>query len=186
MGESQRGAGNAAAPHPYAIGVDRALSAQVRQELLETLRARTQFDPAQAERELEARDVHAEFIRQFGDLGLVPDNLPDLLAGHLMAMWSVVHNAALPDRDVAAALVRQFTGMIAPSPLAADPGKRQLMGEALLYEAVLTLEAQAAARGAGHTSALKEMAESAQRNFLAQRAINLRRTRLTKTGMVRT
>jgi len=185
MGVSQNGTGNGAAPHRYAIGVDPALSAQVRRELLDTLRARTHFDPEEAERELAARDMHAEFIRRFGDLGLVPDNLPDLLAGHFIAMWTVVHDAPIPGRDTAAALVRQFTDLIAPSPLAADAGKRQLMGEALLYESVLTLEAQEAARSAGNKAALKEMAESAQRNFLAQRSINLRKTRLTKTGMVR-
>jgi hypothetical protein len=185
MGVSQNGTGNGAAPHRYAIGVDPALSAQVRRELLDTLRARTQFDPEQAELELAARDMHAEFIRRFGDLGLVPDNLPDLLAGHFMAMWTIVHDAPMPDRGIAAALVRQFTDLIAPSPLAADAGKRQLMGEALLYEAVLTLEAHEAARSAGNKAALKEMAESAQRSFLTQRSINLRKTRLTKTGMVR-
>ena len=185
MGVSQNGNGNGAAPNRYAIGVDPTLSAQVRRELLDTLRARTQFDPEQAERELASRDMHAEFIRRFGDHGLVPDNLPDLLAGQFMAMWTVVHDAPLPDRGIAAALVRQFTDLIAPSPLAADAGKRQLMGEALLYEAVLTLEAQEAARSAGDKAALKEMAESAQRSFLAQRSINLRKTRLTKAGMVR-
>ncbi|HEY0232123.1 MAG TPA: hypothetical protein VGC55_12795 [Dokdonella sp.] len=185
MGVSQNGHGNGAAPQRYAIGVDPALSAQVRRELLDTLHARTQFDPEQAERELAARDMHKEFIRVFGDLGLIPDNLPDLLAGHLMAIWTVVHDAPLPGRDIAAALVRQFTDQIAPSPLAADPAKRQLMGEALLYEAVLTLEAHEAARNAGNKTALKEMAESAQSNFLRQRAINLRKTRLTKAGMVR-
>lgn len=177
--------GNGAAAHPFSIGVDPALSAQVRKELIDTLALRTKFDPEQTERELDARDVHAEFIRQLGDLGLVPDNLPDLLAGHLIAMWSVVHDAPLPGRDVAAALVRQFTGMISASPQAADPAKRQLMGEALLYETALTLEAQRAARESGDQAMLKQMAESAQQTILQQRSINLRKTRLTASGMVR-
>ncbi|HEY0179234.1 MAG TPA: DUF6683 family protein [Dokdonella sp.] len=178
--------GNGAAErHPYAIGADPALSAQVRAELLDTLAARTQFGRDEAARELDARDVPAEFLQQLGDLGLMPDNLPDLLAAHLIAMWSVVHDAPLPDRAIAQGLVKQFTAMLAGNAVAADPTKRQLMGEALLYETVLTLEAQRAAREAGDPSMLKQMAESAQRNFLAQRAIDLRRTRLTPAGLQR-
>lgn len=185
MSGSHNGGGNGAAQQRYPIGVDPALSAQVRKELLDTLYARTKYSPEQADRELNSRDVHAEFIGQFGDLGLVPDNLPDLLAAHLLAMWSVVHDAPLPGRDVAAALVRQFTGMLTGSPQAADPAKRQLMGEALLYEAVLTMEAQRAARESGNVAMLKQMAESAQQNFLKQRSVNLKKTRLTASGMVR-
>lgn len=186
MGIGQNGNGSGAPAHPFAIGADPMLSAQVRKELLATLRARAQLDPAQAEQELNSRDVHAEFISQFDEIGLAPDNLPDLLAGHLIAMWVVVHDAALPGRDAATALARQFATQIAGSPQAADPAKRQLMGEALLYETVLTLEALHAARDAGDTAKLKEMAESAQRNILNQRSINLRKTRLTASGMVRT
>ncbi|MBO9664254.1 DUF6683 family protein [Dokdonella sp.] len=177
--------GNGAAEHPFAIGVDPALSAQVRKELLDTLQSRAHLDPAMVERELNSRDVHAEFLRQLGDLGLVPDNLPDLLAGHLIAMWTVVHDTTLPGRDVATALSRQLLTLIAASPQAADPAQRQLMGEALMYETVLTLEAQQAARASGDKAKLKEMAESAQRNLLNQRGINLRKTRLTASGMAR-
>lgn len=177
--------GNGAAAHPFSIGSDPVLSAQVRKELLDTLYARTKFDPVQAERELDSRDVHGEFVRQLGKLGLVPDNLPDLLAGHLIAMWTIVHDAPLPGREIAAALSRQFLGLIAGSPQAADPAKRQLMGEALLYETALTLEAQHAAREIGDKAKLREMAESAQKNLLGQRGINLRKTRLTASGMVR-
>ena len=177
--------GNGAAAHPFSVGADPALSAEVRKELLDTLQARAGIDPEQAERELSSHDVHAEFLRDFGDLGLVPDNLPDLLAGHLITMWSVVHDAPLPNREIAAALVRQFSALIAGAPHAADPAKRQLMGEALLYEAVLARAAQQAAREAGDRAKLKEAAESAQRNLLEQRGINLRKTRLTLNGMTR-
>lgn len=184
MATSSNGNG-AAVVHPFAVGTDPALSARVRKELIDTLHARTNFDPAEAERELERRDIREEFVLEFGDLGLDPDNLPHLLAAHLIAMWSVVHDAPLPGRDVAAGLARQFTGMIAMSPQAADPAARQMMGEALRYEAVLTLEARRAARDAGDKAKLREMAESAQSNILRQRGINLRKTRLTASGMMR-
>lgn len=184
MGTSSNGNGISAA-HPFAIGADPALSARVRKELVDTLHARTNFDPDEAERELDRRDIREEFVLEFGDLGLDPDNLPDLLAAHLIAMWSVVHDTSLPGRDVATGLKRQFTGMIAMSPQAADPATRQMMGEALRYEAVLTLEARRAARDAGDKVKLREMAESAQGNILRQRGINLRKTRLTASGMFR-
>ncbi len=168
----------------YLIGADPALSARVRKELLDTLSAKAGFDPAQAARELDARDVRAEFVDAFGDHGLAPDNLPDLLAGHFLAMWSVVHDSPLPGHEAVLAIAKQFAGQIAHSPQVADPVKRQLMGEALLYEAVLTLEAQRAAR-AGGSAQLRQMAASAQQNFLAQRGINLRKTRVTASGMQR-
>lgn len=177
---------NGSAPgQSYSIGNDPALSAQVRKELLDTLKAKTGYDPESAERELESYDIHAEFLQAFGGRGLTPDNLPDLLAAHLMAMWTVVHDAALPGRETATGLATQFARQIAGNAIAADPVKRQLMGEALRYETVLTLKAQQAARDAGDKAKLKEMAESAQRNILNQRGINLRKTRLTASGMVR-
>lgn len=169
----------------FPIGRDPLLSARVRTELIETLVAKTGFDPAQAARELESRDVRAEFLALFGGLGLAPDNLPDVLAAHLIAMWATVHGGELPTAEVGAAIARQFAGQIATSAEAADPAKRQLMGEALLYECVLTVEALVAARTSRDAAQLARMAESAQRNFLAQRSINLRKTELTARGMQR-
>lgn len=177
--------GNDAAKHPFAIGKDAALSAQVRKGLIDTFQKRGGYDAEQAERELNEIDIHAVFVRWFDDLGLAADNLPDLLAAHLIAMWCIVHDTMPPAREVASALSRQFAGMISASPQAADPSTRQLMGEALRYEAVLGLEAWRAARDAGAKAKLREMAESAQRNLLDQRGINLRKTRLTASGMTR-
>lgn len=177
--------GNGAAQNRFAIGADPELSAQVRKELADTLKARAGIAPETLEKELAGRDIHAQFLAAFGELGLVPDTLPDLLAGHMIAMWSVVHDAPLPARSVAMAIAKQFAGLIGSNPLAADPAKRQLMGEALLYETVLTLEAQGQARASSDSAMLKQMAESAQRNYLSQNSINLRKTRLTESGMVR-
>lgn len=182
---SKNGHGGDGAAHSFSIGTDPALSAQVRKELIDTLQVRGGLDPVKVEGELASRDFREEFVELLGPLGLAPDTLPDLLVAHLMTMWSVVHNAPLADREVASALRRQFTGSIAASPQVADPAKRQLMGEALLYETVLTLRAQQAARAVGDTAELEKMAESAQKNLLNQRGINLRKTRLTASGMTR-
>ena len=175
----------AAMANLFSVGTDPSLSARVRKELVDTLHARANFDPAEAEKELAARDVHEEFLLQFGDMGLAPDSLPDLFAAHLAAMWSVVHDKALPGREVASGLRRQFTAQVASSPLIADADKRQLVGEALMYEAVLTLEAHRAARDAADKAKLRQMADSAQAALLRQRGINLRKTRLTAAGMAR-
>lgn len=183
MGSS--GYGNGAAENPFSVGTDPELSVQVRRELLDTLHARTNYDKAGANQELDARDVHEDFRLHFGELGLAPDNLPDLLAGHLIVMWCIVHDATLPARDVATGLSSQFAAQIATSPMIADPARRQLMGEALLYEAVLSLEAYRLARDAGDQAKLRQMAESAQSALLNQRGVNLRRTRLTASGMTR-
>lgn len=169
----------------FSVGKDPSLSARVRKELVDTLHARTNYDPAEAEKELDARDVHEEFLLHFGDLGLAFDNLPDLFAAHLMAMWSVVHDKALPGNDAATGLRRQFAAQLATNPLIADADKRQLVGEALMYEAVLTLEARRVARDAGDKAKLHQMADSAQAALLHQRGINLRKTRLTAAGMTR-
>lgn len=167
------------------VGAAPVLSAQVRKELVDTLHARTNYDKAKAEEELVARDIREEFLLRFGDLGLKPDNLPDLFAAHLMAMWSVVHDAPLPAADAAEGLRRQFVAQIMTSPIATDAAKRQLVGEALMYEAVLTLEAHRVARDAGDKAKLRQMADSAQAALLRQRGINLRKTRLTAAGMTR-
>ncbi len=171
--------------NPFSVGTDPELSVQVRRELLDTLHARTHYDKATANQELDQRDVHEDFRLQFGEIGLAPDNLPDLLAGHLIAMWCIVHGAALPDAGVARALSRQFEDQIAGNPMVGDPARRQLMGEALLYEAVLSLDAWRLARDAGDKAKLKQMADSAQSALLNQRGVNLRKTRLTTMGMTR-
>lgn len=171
--------------NPFSVGTDPELSVQVRRELLDTLHARTNYDKATANQELDERDVHEDFRIHFGELGLVPDNLPDLLAGHLIVMWCIVHGAALPTEGVARGLSQQFAGQIGGSPMVGDPARRQLMGEALLYEAVLSLEAWRLARDAGDKAQLKQMADSAQTALLSQRGVNLRKTRLTTMGMAR-
>lgn len=185
MGSSRDGNDIDAVENPFSVGTDPALSVQVRRELLDTLHARTNYDKATANQELDERDVHEDFRLHFGELGLATDNLPDLLAGHLLVMWCIVHGAVLPSPEIAKGVSRQFAAQIATNPMITDPARRQLMGEALLYEAVLSLEAYRLARDAGDKAKLRQMAESAQTALLSQRGTNLRKTRLTASGMMR-
>ncbi|HNR90896.1 MAG TPA: hypothetical protein PKO41_00590 [Dokdonella sp.] len=176
------------APAPttaWPIGDDPALSAEVRRELVDSLVARGGVGREQAEAELAARDVAADFERRFAPLGLDRRELPDVLAAQIIGMWSIVHDAAFPSADIARALSRQLASSLPGRAEAVDPRKRQLVGEALIHETVLALEARDAARAAGRRSELKQMAESAQRNMLNRQAINLRKTQLTPQGMRR-
>lgn len=169
----------------YAIGTDPELSRQVRQEFIDTLVARTGIDAAKATQELASRDVMASFDQRFSKQGLSREQLPDVLAAHVLAMWSIVHDSEFPDAKVAAAVSKQLGLSLRGRPEAVDPARRQLVGEALLYECMLSLEAWDQARTAGDRTHMKEMAETAQRNMLNRQAINLKKTRLTLNGLQR-
>lgn len=168
----------------YPIGTDPALSAQVRRELVDSLVARG-VDAAEAEGELERRDLAAAFERRFDGLDLSRHDLADVLAAHVLAMWSIVHDAALPDAAAAAGVRAQLAASLAGRPEAADPVKRQLVGEALVWECMLSLESHADAKQRGDRQALARMAEAAQRNMLERQGINLKKTRPTPRGLQR-
>ena len=169
----------------YPIGSDPALSAQVRREFIDTLVARTGIDAAEAARELDRRDPGQAFGHRFADLGLSHTQLADVLAAHLIAMWSIVHDAPLPDAATAAGVRAQLAASLQGRPEAVDPLKRQLIGEALVFESMLSLEAHDEAKASGDRKALAQMAEAAQGNMLGRQGINLKKTRLSPRGMQR-
>jgi hypothetical protein len=86
---------------------------------------------------------------------------------------------------VARAVSRQLAASLPGRAEAVDPRRRQLVGEALIHETVLALEARDAARDAGRRDELRHMADAAQSNMLNRQAINLRKTRLTLQGLRR-
>lgn len=169
----------------YPIGSDPELSRQVHQEFIDTLVSRTGIDAQTAADELGRRDVAAEFDRHFAALELSRGQLADVLTAHVLAMWSIVHDTDVSDPAVAAAVRRQLVGSLRGRPDAADPARRQLVGEALVYESMLSLEAREQARTAGDRTQLKQMAEAAQGNMLNRQGINLKKTRLTRNGLQR-
>lgn len=169
----------------YPIGSDPELSRQVRQEFIDTLVSRTGIDAQTAADELGQRDVAAEFERRFAALDLSREQLADVLTAHVMAMWSIVHDTEVTDPAIAAAIRTQLAGSLRGRPDATDPARRQLVGEALVYESMLSLEARDQARAADDRVQLKQMAEAAQSNMLNRQGINLKKTRLTRNGLQR-
>ncbi|BBA35313.1 hypothetical protein sS8_3375 [Methylocaldum marinum] len=169
----------------FVIGTDPTLSQRVRREMIDTLVANGGVSAADAEREIASRDFAATFERFFGAMGLSPHRLPDVFAAHLLAMWSIVHQQSLPDRVVAEGVRTQFETLLRGRPEARNAEQRQLIGEALLCESVLSLEAREDAQARDDRKELAQMAESAQRNMLQRQGINLRKTRLGAQGMRR-
>ncbi len=169
----------------YPLGNDPAVSAQVRQELIDSLVARSQMDAAEVAREFDRRDLRGAFEREFSPLGLSHMQLADVQAAHVIAMWCIVHDAEFPGTDVAQAVRDQLALGLQGRVEAVDPVKRQLVGEALLYESMLSLEAHADAKANNNRQALAQMADTTQRNMLNRQAINLKKTRLSEHGLQR-
>jgi hypothetical protein len=100
-------------------------------------------------------------------------------------MWSLVHDTTLPSAADAAPVRAQVARMIGPSTLVRDGAQRQAMGEAMLSETLLTHEQVRDARLRGDDVALRTMADTAQRNMLMRQALNLKKMRLTASGLAR-
>jgi len=167
------------------FGDDASISERVRDELAVTLahgdaaRARTLREA------LDARDFHAEFAAELGGLGFDSHDLAGVMAAYWLVMWCLVHDAPLPAAKDAAPVRAQVARMIGPSPLVRDDAQRQTMGEAMLSETMLTHEQVREARARDDAAALRVMADTAQRNMLMRQALNLKKMRLTASGLAR-
>jgi hypothetical protein len=171
--------------HDLSYSDDAAISARVRDELATTL-AHGDFERARTLREaLESRDFHAEFATELGGLGFDSHDLAGVMAAYWLVMWSLVHDVPLPGAADAAPVRAQVARMIGPSPLVRDVAQRQAMGEAMLSETMLTHEQVREARRRGDEAALRAMADTAQRNMLMRQALNLKKMRLTTSGLAR-
>jgi uncharacterized protein DUF6683 len=167
------------------FGDDAEISARVRDELAATLGHGDAERMRTLREALEARDFHAEFAAGPGMLGLDSHDLAGVMAAYWLVMWSLVHDVALPSAEDAAPVHAQVARMIGPSPLVRERAQRQAMGEAMLSETMLTHEQVRDARARGDETALAQMAETAQRNMLMRQALNLKKMRLTRSGLAR-
>ncbi len=145
---------------------DTQVSAQVRKELLDTLSDGNEAVRRALSEELERRDVRGEFAQTMRPLGLRANNLIDALTGYWVVMWAIMAGADLPTREQASSVHRQVRQMIRGSPLIGRPSQRQMVGEAMLYEAMLAYGAYREAREAGDDDRLREMASTARTNML--------------------
>lgn len=157
----------------FSIGNAPELLERARHEIAATIAAKTTLDADRLTADLAQRDIHAEFTREFGALALKVDYLPDVVAAYLATMWSVVHDCPLPSLATVRDLSQRFVALLAFNPLVADAANRQLMGNALVYEALLTREAHKSAQANRDAGLLAQMAASARANIRQRFGIDL-------------
>ena len=161
---------------------DPAVSAQVLAETVDTM---SQGNPTYrhvVEKELSARDIPAEFRDTFGPLGLRHDNLADTMAAYWLAMWSVIHGKPLASDTQARAVRRQVLPRIQGSDLAKSARKRQMMGEAFIYEATIGLAVYLDAKANQQELQLRQLARNAKKNT-KKKGIDLAHMKLTDQGL---
>lgn len=163
---------------------DAALSAQVLAETVDTLSNGNPTYRQVVQTELASRDIPSEFGDIFGPLGLRHDNLADTMAAYWLAMWSIIHDKPLATSQQASAVLAQVLPRIQTSAQARDPKKRQLMGEALIYESTIGLQVYREAKENKQELQLRQMARNAKKNT-RKKGIDLAKMRLTDQGMRR-
>ncbi|MFK7888038.1 MAG: DUF6683 family protein [Gammaproteobacteria bacterium] len=136
------------------------------------------------EKELASRDVTAEYREAFGELGLRHDNLADTMAAYWISMWTVIHNKPLATAEQTAAVLAQVMPRIQTSALTKSARKRQMMGEALVYEATIALTVYNEAKANNQELQLRQMAQSAKKNT-RKKGFELAKMKLTDQGMQR-
>ncbi|MFK8014901.1 MAG: DUF6683 family protein [Gammaproteobacteria bacterium] len=163
---------------------DDAISKQVLAETVDTLSRDNPAYRAVVEAELAGRDIVAEFRDVFGPLGLRHDNLADTMAAYWISMWSIIHNKPLANGAQALAVRDQVLPRIASSELTASVDKRQMMGEALVYESTVAYGVYRDALSNKQDLQLRQMARSAKQNT-RKKGYELAKMKLTNQGMRR-
>ncbi len=158
-----------------------------RQVLDETVTTLSRDNPAYrqvVEQELARRDVVAEYRETLGALGLRHDNLADTMAAYWVAMWTIIHDKPLANATAATAVRDQVLPRIQSNDLARSASKRQMMGEALIFEATIALSVYRDAKAGNQELQLRQMAQSAKKNT-RKKGFDLARMKLTQHGMRR-
>jgi hypothetical protein len=163
---------------------DPGVSKMVLAETVDTLARGNPTYRQVVEKELSARDIPAEFLETFGPLGLRNDNLVDAMTAYWISMWTVIHNKPLANADQTAAVLAQVMPRIQGSALTKSARKRQMMGEALVYESTIALTVYSDAKAGNQELQLRQMAQSAKKNS-AKRGFKLAKMKLTDQGMQR-
>lgn len=161
---------------------DPAISRQVRQEIIDTLSRGRKDIRKVVEHELRSREVVTEFKPTLAALGLRHDNLADAMTAFWIIMWTIIHDEPLPADHCAAAVREQVRERLKGVPTTRDAGKRQMMGEGMIYEARLAQASFEEAKEAGNEFQLRQMAASARQN-MTKKGINLGHMRITEAGL---
>lgn len=163
---------------------DPGVSKMVLAETVDTLARGNPTYRQVVEKELASRDIIAEYEAAFGELGLRHDNLADTLAAYWISMWTVIHDKPLANAEQTAAVLGQVLPRIHTSDLTKSARKRQLMGEALVYESTIALAVYHDAKANNHELQLRQMAQSAKKNT-RKKGFELAKMKLTNQGMQR-
>ena len=158
-----------------------------RQVLAETVDSLSRDNPAYrtvVEEELARRDIIAEYRESFGTLGLRHDNLTDTMAAYWISMWTIIHDKPLATATQALVVRDQVLPRIASSELTDSGDKRQMMGEALIYESTIALGVYRDAKRDNQELQLRQMAKSAKQNT-RKKGYELAKMKLTNRGMQR-
>lgn len=164
---------------------DAGVSARVAAEVVDSLAGGDRALAAQVRKAVAERDIVAEFTERLGEYGLRADNLADAATGYWVAVWVVIHDAPFPPAGHVAAARAQLHTFWRAAPQTRREAARQQMAEAMMFEAVITLDKRKAVREAGDPEAVKRLAEEAQRNMRQRRGVNLGAMALTGDGFVR-
>lgn len=173
---------NAAAPLPrstrampmpprssLAIGHDPGVSAAAWKDFIDGVRVRSGAGVAEEIRNVfRYKDVRTVFNEVAGPFGLHSDDYGDVLAGYLVALWMVANQAPVPGVVQVQAVNGQVHGQLARKAPVGDVRQRQMQAEQMMYEVVATIHARQTAERSGNRQALEDMAEVAQRSFLAR------------------
>lgn len=135
---------------------------------------------------METRDYVAEFRTQFDPLGLDYRHLGAVTAAHWIGMWTIVHDAPMPDTELAEGALAQLSTSWKGTPAMRDARTRQVLAEWMIIESVIALEEQSKYRTANDREGLEMMANKVAENMKKKRSVNLRVMSLTDKGFVRT
>lgn len=165
---SRRSPGSLAASS-LRVGNDPEISAQVWTEFINGVQARSGGRVADEIQALFRRkDVRTTFNETAGPFGLRADDYGDVLAGYLVALWMTANQAPVPSVVQVQSVNGQVHGHLARTGVNATSRQLQMQAEQMMYEVVATIYARQEAERTGNRRALEDMAETAQRNFLAR------------------
>ena len=172
----------------FSFNHDPAVTAIVKKELFDTV---SRQNPVQAELlrdALESRNIPEEFERRLSDYALSSDNVADAMLGYWLVMWSIIHDKPLPPPGPGIESARkQISALVASNPIVrkgGDESRRQMVGEAMIFESMISLEVRDDVKRRGNDGELRNLSESTHHNLL-RKHMNLKVLDFTDQGFVR-
>jgi len=160
------------------------VSAMVKAVLIQQLKQAA--GPAEAQRVRDAlagRDFVAIWTRAVASQGLHPNDMADALASYWILSWIIAnHNADDPPGAWLAVRNQLWRTMASGQSPALPESMRQAVAEVRVIQFVLQLAAYQNARKSRDAATLARLSDDAERSFLSENKIDLRRLALTHKG----